>query len=280
MDDNIIQRRELGNFLKTRREKIRPSQVGLPDSTRRRTPGLRREEVALLAGVSVTWYTWLEQGRSIKVSDEVMHSIARALMLNSHEIAYIFELSQSSLRHNISGIKTAHSIFQNVLDSLVCSPSTMMDKYWNVIAWNKAANAVFVDFDELDVVNRNIIQLMFTNEKYQSLFPDWPTKAKKMLAVFRVSCAEFINDQWLKEFVGSLQAKSKYFQQWWPLHNVAAEQELKKIIRHPTIGKLYFEHTVFLTPENNFKIYINTPATGTKTKEKIEKLLNVQQKNI
>lgn len=276
MDNNVTLRKELGNFLKTRREKICPAQVGLPSNSRRRTPGLRREEVAMLAGVSVTWYTWLEQGRPIKVSDEVLQSIANALMLNSHEISYLFGLSQTTPSKNALFKEPTNTMFQNVLDSLLYSPSTMLDKYWNVIAWNKAASAIFIDFSKLDITDRNIIKLMFTNKEYQSRFTNWPEKAKEMLAVFRVSCTEILNDQWLKEFIATLQKGSKYFNKWWPLHDVAAEHEIKKIIKHPLVGKLFFEHTVFLTPENNFKIYINTPTAS--TKEKIKALLTMHVK--
>ncbi|WP_196592919.1 helix-turn-helix transcriptional regulator [Pectinatus sottacetonis] len=274
MSNNIGKNKELGNFLKSRREKIRPSQVGLPDNGRRRTPGLRREEVAVLAGIGTTWYTWLEQGRQISVSDSVLASVARALLLDSHETAYIFELAQLKQEKKLEAVVKADTMYQNFLDSLNYSPATMIDKYWNVIAWNKAAETVFINFADIDIVERNILKLMFTNEEYQSRFANWEKKAKRMLAVFRAECADTVNDIWLKKFIGDLEVKSTAFAKWWQLYDVAAEKEIRKIINHPQVGKLSFEHTVFLTPENNFKIYINTPEKATDTVDKMKILLN------
>ncbi len=274
MDTSNQRYKELGNFLKTRREKILPSQVGLSDKSRRRTSGLRREEVAMLAGIGVTWYTWLEQGRSIQVSASVLSSVARVLMLNDYETSYVFELAQVTPIKASQPIKTIQPMFQNVVDSLVYSPSTILDKYWNVIAWNSATSVVFIDFSEIDITNRNIIEIMFTNVEYQKLFENWEMKAKEMISRFRVSCSEFINDPWLKQFIDSLQCKSKEFNQWWSLHDVAPEREIKKIIKHPIVGDLFFEHTVFLTPENELKLYINTPISGTGTEKKVKQLLD------
>jgi len=273
MSNNIEKNKELGNFLKSRREKICPSQVGLLSSGRRRTPGLRREEVAMLAGIGTTWYTWLEQGRQISVSDSVLSSVARALLLDTYETAYIFELAQLKQEKKLETMAKADNMYQNFLDSLIYSPATMIDKYWNIIAWNKAAEKVFIDFSAIDVVQRNIIKLMFTNEEYKSRFAEWEKKAKRMLAVFRAECADTANDSWLKKFINDLEEKSNVFAKWWQLYDVAVEKEIHKIINHPQVGRLSFEHTVFLTPENNFKIYINIPEKATDTADKMKILL-------
>lgn len=273
MDSKNQRNKELGCFLKTRREKILPSQVGLSDKSRRRTSGLRREEVAMLAGIGVTWYTWLEQGRPIQVSASVLSSVARVLMLNDYETSYVFELAQLAPIKAVQPIKTIQPMFQNVLDSLIYSPSTILDKYWNVIAWNRASSVVFIDFSKIHITNRNLMEIMFTNSDYQQLFENWETKAQEMLSRFRVSCAEFINDPWLKQFINSLQCRSKEFSQWWLLHDVAPEHEIKKTIKHPIVGDLFFEHTVFMTPENELKLYINTPVSDTDTGNKVKLLL-------
>lgn len=273
MNEKIDRNKELGNFLKSRRKKIRPSQVGLPEGQRRRTPGLRREEVAFLAGVGVTWYTWIEQGRSIKISQAVLTGIARALQLDSHETTYIFDLAQLKFQTALPEVLKVDTMYQNFLDSLSFSPATMTDQYWNILAWNEAAEKVFIDFNKIDITHRNMIELMFTNQEYQSRFLDWEVRAKKMLSVFRKECIHIENSIWLQEFLKELEQKSKEFGTWWKLYDVAPEEEVVKTITHPKVGELIFEHTVFLTPENRYKIYINTPDQASKTKDKVKHLL-------
>jgi transcriptional regulator with XRE-family HTH domain len=273
MNNNIDKNKELGNFLKSRREKIRPSQVGLPDGGRRRTPGLRREEVAMLAGIGVAWYTWIEQGRKISISDAVLTGIARALMLDIHETTYIFDLAQLKFQTVLPEVSKVEDMYQNFLDSLSYSPATMTDKYWNILEWNKAAETVFIDFSKVEITQRNLIKLMFTNKEYKSRFMDWKIRAKKMLAVFRAECVNTASSIWLNTFISDLEQKSEEFAKWWNLYDVAPEEEVQKIIIHPKVGELTFEHTAFLTPESRFKIYINTPDKHSDTEEKIKILL-------
>jgi|SRR5471030_3205324 len=141
MDNSKQRYKELGDFLKTRRAKILPSQVGLPKGTPRRTPGLRREEVASLSGIGLTWYTWIEQGRPIQVSTQVLESLARNLMLDKQETIHLYTLAgQAPPTSFPSYNESVNPMLQHVLDSLEFSPSMIMDARWNVIAWNKAAS--------------------------------------------------------------------------------------------------------------------------------------------
>lgn len=277
--DNTKQRyKELGDFLKTRRAKILPSQVGLAEGIRRRTPGLRREEVALLSGIGLTWYTWLEQGRQIQVSSQVLESLSRVLMLDKQEVMHLYTLAQQAPPDSFHAYnETVNPMLQNVLDSLKYSPSMILDIRWNVIAWNKSAEIVFIDFSKINVCNRNLIRIMFTNENYKQLFPDWEAQAKGTLARFRAACGKIIEDPWLSNFIKELRSESKEFNQWWPMHDVEPDQEIFKEILHPVLGQLRFEHTSFLVAEDtNFKMYVNTPLAKEDT-EKIVEYIKINQ---
>ena len=274
MEIDTQQYKELGNFIKTRRERIHPSQVGISDTSRRRTLGLRREEVAMLAGIGVTWYTWLEQGCHIQISPSVLHSIARVLMLNEYETLHLFELAKLTPEKPLQPIQTLKPIFQHVLDSLVYSPAILLDIYWNVVGWNAAYTAAFVDVSQIDISHRNLIKMMFTHSEYQKRFENWEIKAKEMLARFRVSCAGYSKDPWLRRGIESLREESEEFNTWWPLHEVEPEREITKTIRHPEVGNLFFEHTVFMTPENELRLHIDTPLRHTETEAKLKQLLS------
>ena len=189
--------KELADFLKTRRKKILPSQVGLSTGTRRRTPGLRREEVAQLAGIGLTWYTWLEQGRPIHVSTPVIESLSKVLLLDKQERIHLYLLANQPLPADIPGYQgTVIPILQHVLDSLIFCPSLVTDQRWNVIAWNKAACVIFGDFNKMNVRERNIVWAMFTDNKYKQLFVDWNLHAKGMLGRFSSTCGQYIEDSW------------------------------------------------------------------------------------
>lgn len=276
METDNYRQKELGDFLKTRRAKISPSQVGLPVGLRRRTPGLRREEVASLAGIGITWYTWLEQGRPIQVSSQVLESLSRVLMLEEQEIIHLYTLAQQTPPTAVpASIEAVNPMLQHVLDSLTLSPSIILDGRWNILAWNKAASAIFLDYSRIEVSKRNSLHIMFTNKTYKCLFPNWEFLAKGMLARFRAACSKFIDDPWLVEMVNHLRAESREFNEWWHLHHVESEQEIYKTIQHPTLGVLSFEHTSFLVcDDTQLKMTINTPLAGTDTGAKIKRLLD------
>jgi transcriptional regulator with XRE-family HTH domain len=270
--DNPKQRyKEFGDFLKTRRAKILPSQVGLPEGARRRTPGLRREEVASLSGVGLTWYTWIEQGRPIQVSRQMLYSLARTLMLDKQEIIHLYTLAGQAPPTSFPNYnETVNPMLQHVLDSLEYSPATIMDTRWNVIAWNKAASSLSLDYSKIDIYKRNMLRIMFTNEELKKTFIDWRSAAQGMVARFRCDCSKFIGDPWIEEFVNELKSESKEFDLWWSMHDVKTEDNRFKTIIHPVLGNLDFEETSYLVADNaSLRINIFTPLTGTDTKEKI-----------
>lgn len=268
---------ELADFLKTRRAKILPSQVGLSSSARRRTPGLRREEVAQLAGIGITWYTWLEQGRSIHVSAQVIESLSRVLLLDKQERIHLYHLANQPLPADIPGYDgTVSPILQHVLDNMALCPSFIADRRWNVIAWNRAASLVLGDFSKMNVRQRNVVWAMFTEDYFKQLYFDWDLHAKSLLGRFRSTCGKYIEDSWLIQFIEELKAQSAEFSLWWPLHEIQNDSGVYKRLKHPVAGILDFESSSFDVPDNSgFKLFVHVPVPGADTAEKMKSLLNI-----
>lgn len=268
--------KELAGFLKTRRQKILPSQVGLSSGNRRRTPGLRREEVAQLAGIGLTWYTWLEQGRAIHVSAQVIESLSRVLLLDKQERIHLCLLANQPLPADIPGYQgTVSPILQHVLDSLVLCPTFIADQRWNVIAWNKAACAVLSDFNKLNARQRNVVWAMFTDNYYKQLYVDWDRHAKSLLGRFRSTCGKYIEDSWLNQFIDDLKAQSTEFNIWWPLYEIQNDSGVYKQLNHPVAGQLDFESSSFDVPDHSgFKLFVHVPLSETDTAAKMTLLLD------
>lgn len=267
---------ELADFLKTRRAKILPSQAGLSTGTRRRTPGLRREEVTQLAGIGLTWYTWLEQGRPIHVSTQVIENLSKVLLLDKQERIHLYLLANQPLPTDIPGYQgTVSPILQHVLDSLIFCPSLVTDQRWNVIAWNKAACLIFDDFSEMNVRERNIVWAMFTDDKYKQLFVDWNLHAKGLLGRFRSAFGQYIEDSWLAQFIDDLKIQSTEFNLWWPLHEIQSNSEVYKQLNHPVAGILDFEVSNFDVSDNSgLKLIVHVPLSETDTATKMKSLLD------
>lgn len=262
---------ELGNFLKSRRNKIHPSQFGLPDGLRRRTPGLRREEVAQLSGVSLTWYTWLEQGRPIHVSDALLESLCKTLLLSKEERLHLFSLTGKNppptVKTEENKISTA---LVHTLDCLRYIPAYIIDEHFNILAWNSIACKVFIDFDQLPADERNVIWMMFTNQNYMALFDDWSFHGKGLVARFRALYGRHMADEWFIGFVQRLQDKSPVFCQLWSAFDVHGMSDIEKKITHPAMGCMTFEFNSFTVADNeNLKLILHIPVPGTGTEEKL-----------
>ncbi len=276
MNSDELRCKELGDFLKTRRAKILPSLVGLPSDGRRRTPGLRREEVSQLAGVGLTWYTWLEQGRPIHVSAQVLESLSRILLLDRQEQLHLFALANQPAPSDIPEARTAVSpILQHVLDSLTLCPSFIADWRWNVIAWNQAAVCVLGDFTKMSARQRNVVWAMFTEKYFKLLYDHWDVHAKSLLGRFRATCGRFIEDKWLNQFIEDLKAQSPEFRFWWPLHEIQNDSGVYKHFNHPAAGTLEFESSCFEIPEPwGSRLFVHVPVALTDTADRMRALLD------
>ncbi|AJY75679.1 helix-turn-helix transcriptional regulator [Paenibacillus beijingensis] len=271
--------RQLAEFLRTRRARLNPDQVGLPSGGRRRTPGLRRAEVAVLAGVSVDWYTWLEQGRDIQVSIQVLDSITRALRLDDNERRHLFLLATGHLPpENHEPQNSVSLMLQDFLDRQGECPAFVTNSRWDIVAWNRAASLIFGDYERMSPRERNSIWRLFTS-KYakQLLRDDWEKNAKRRLAQFRASYGNTMGDSWWTGMIEALNAQSEEFRQWWPLHNVLNTPEGEKLLYHPTVGSLRFGHLSFQASDSaSLQVTVNIPLDDP-TKEKMKRLLRTDE---
>src|SRR5690349_6886349 len=186
---------ELADFLRKRRESITPDEVGLPDGGRRRTPGLRREEVALLAGVGTTWYTWLEQGRDVRASLDVLEALARALRLTPAERTHLMLLGRGEEPPPCkSPAERVSPGLRRMIESLQYSPAYLLGRRWDYLSWNGAACAVFGEFDALPRAARNHLWMMFTDPARRELIPNWERSSRFAVAKFRADSARYIGD--------------------------------------------------------------------------------------
>ncbi|MEA5077619.1 MAG: helix-turn-helix transcriptional regulator [Anaerolineaceae bacterium] len=267
--------KELADFLKTRRQNISPEQVGLPKISNRRTPGLRREEVAQLSGVGLTWYTWLEQGRPIHVSASIVESLSRALLLDNSERKHLYLLANQPFPCDLVGSENPiRPALLHFVESQMFCPSFITDLRWNIIKWNYAADLVFTNLAQTNAKERNIVRMIFTDQDYKKLSIDWSTNAKRLLANFRASCGEYIDDPWLTSFIEDLQRRSPDFLEWWSLHEIDDSHEIYNKLNHPTVGKLEFEVNNFtITDDPALRLIIHVPSPQTDTAAKMRLLL-------
>jgi transcriptional regulator with XRE-family HTH domain len=252
----------LGTYLKDRRAKLDPAALGFP-STRRRTPGLRREEVAQRANVSATWYTWLEQGRGGAPSAGALDRIARALMLTQVEREHLFLLALGrppEVRYQAAEGVTPR--LQRVLDSLELSPALVRTFTWDVVAWNRAACAVLFDYGAVAPERRNVLRLIFCDPHLRARQPDWESVARFAVAAFRADAARAGAAKKVEALVDELSRLSPEFRAMWLDNDVRTYGEGTKYIRHPTAGVIGLEYSSFAVdgrPDLGMVIY--SPAT-------------------
>ncbi len=271
-------RQDLADFLRTRRMRLSPEQVGLIRGRRRRTPGLRREEVAMLANVGVSWYTLLEQGRDIHPSREVLQSIADALHLTPDERQHLFLLAdQQHLVETYASHEQVSPALRCVLDALNPIPAYVIGCRWNYLAWNTAAEHVLLLSKSVPPYNDNAVWRLFADPMSQHLLysPTWEEGAQKVLAEFRAESVRYTDEAWFKRLITDLQRVSPEFRAWWPRHDVRGSSDTRKDIEHPLVGRLMFEHTILQVPtQPELKIMIYTPLPETDTLEKLQQLMD------
>jgi hypothetical protein len=267
---------ELADFLRTRRAQLEPEDVGLPRGSRRRAPGLKRTEVAQLSGISVDWYTWLEQGRPITASPQVLESLVRVLRLDANERAHLFRLAHQQPPTE-TGVETeaASPMLQGFLDHQGISPAYVIGPRWDVLAWNEAACVVFGDFGLMTIRERNDIWRLFTSASYRHLFVDWEGYARRILAQFRASCVRFLGDPRLTELIHDLLLRSPEFRIWWPNHEVLGAPNCQRALNHPQAGSLLFERFTFeVVDVSELKVIVYTPLEEEETPAKLSRLLH------
>ena len=273
--DPAARRREAGDFLRSRRQRLTPADVGLPDGFRRRTPGLRREELAMLAGVGTTWYTWLEQGRDVRPSNEVLGALASALKLDPAERRHLFVLhDRPSPEPCPMGEERVEAPLQRMLDSLTGQPAYVLGRRWDILAWNAAADAVFGPYGRLQGDARNTLHLLFADPDHRRLLTDWEAVARGSLAMFRADSARFAGDADFERLVALLTRLSPEFAAWWPRREVARPLSGHKRIDHPSAGRMVFEYSSFgVGDQADLKLIVFTPLEDEESGMKLERLL-------
>ncbi|MFE3074194.1 helix-turn-helix domain-containing protein [Streptomyces sp. NPDC059247] len=235
---------ELSEFLRSRRARLKPEDVGLPEFGRhRRVPGLRREELAQLAGVSVAYYTRLEQGNGRNVSMEVLDAIARALRLSETERAHLTHLAKPTAkkRQHRAAVARPQQVrpgLQHLLDSMEGVPAFVGGRRLDVLAWNRMARALLGDFSAMEPGERNVARMVFLGDHARDLYVDWECKATEVVSVLRLYAGCYPDDPALLALVGELSVRSEEFRSLWAAHTVADKGHGTKRLRHPLVGEM------------------------------------------
>ncbi|WP_432121087.1 helix-turn-helix domain-containing protein [Streptomyces sp. S1] len=262
---------ELGEFLKARRAELSPRTVGLPDPPRpRRVPGLRREEVALLAAISTDYYTRLEQGR-LRASEPVLGSLAQALHLDDDQRAYLFGLAgKQAPRLRRRTRQKVQPQLERLLSDLTATPAVVLGRRMDVLAWNPLAAALVTDFSQVPEKHRNYLRILFTDPVMRTLYTDWEKVARTAVAQFRMEAAKYPDDPRLTALVGELSVQDADFRQWWAARHVTALAVGTKSLTHPIVGDLSLEWdtlTASIDPDQQLVIW--TAPTGSPTHERL-----------
>ena len=251
---------ELGDFLRSRRARLRPAAAGIATARRRRTPGLRREEVAERAGISTDWYVRLEQGRLVSPSTATVDALARALELDAQEHAHLRTLAGHAPARGFLR-ETVPATIRRIVAGLP-HPAYVTGRRWDLLVWNDAATELFCDFGALPKAERNILLFVFADPRARVLFGDgWAGVARAMLAQFRATHDVWAADPTFGELVQRLRRESSVFGDWWQDHDIRAPVSGRKTLHHPMRGPLRFDHASFQANDNPaLKLVVYTPG--------------------
>ncbi|AUY51852.1 helix-turn-helix transcriptional regulator [Streptomyces sp. CB01881] len=263
-------RHELAAFLRSRRERIAPEQVGLPMTGRRRTPGLRREEVAQLAAVGVTWYTWLEQGRDIQVSAQVLDAVARALLLDPAERGHLFVLAGTEDPAPVRECLTVTPAIRLVLEQMSPMPAAVVNTRYDVLAHNPSYAHLVGNLDELPFEDRNLMWMAFTPSRFREVLVDHENERDGMVARFRSGMADHSAEPAWKALLARLRKASPDFEAAWQRHDVMLPGNGLKRFMVPGVGLLHCDYTNFwLGPRPSARLIAYTPRDE-ETRERME----------
>lgn len=258
-------RKELAEFLTALRQRGTPEEFGFPTGARRRTQGLRREEVAQLAGISATWYTWIEQGREVNVSAEALDRLAIALKLSKSERTYLFDIADRRDPHaHINEVDTAPETLVKMLESIVI-PAYIMGRTWDLLAWNQPASNLFTGW--LDIATKsetrpNLLRFVFQHPSASQFVVDWEMRARRLVAEFRADCRSRLEEPELNHLVNELSQTSADFERFWKQHDVLERQGGQRKFKHPTQGLISFSQ-VTLRPveQEQLKLVLLQPTS-------------------
>jgi transcriptional regulator with XRE-family HTH domain len=271
-----MDRHELAEFLRSRRARLRPTDVGMPAGQRRRTPGLRREEVAALAAISVDYYTRLEQARGPQPSRQVLTGLSRALRLSDDERAHLFRLAGEQPQPPAGMVTDVRPGILHMLDRLDDTPAMVLDAKYQVLAWNQLAAALIWDFSTLPPRERNLVRRRFLDPPEQSPCR-WETAetiqfAREVVADLRTAVARYPEDQELHELIEDVRAGSPEFARLWADHEVRVQRSMCKTIWHPQVGPINVHSEMLLVPDCDQRIMLYTTEPGTPSHEALELL--------
>ncbi|WP_159888559.1 helix-turn-helix transcriptional regulator [Paenibacillus puerhi] len=272
--DDIPSKMSLGEFLRSRRERLTPEYAGLVSYGRRRTPGLRREEVASLAHIGTSWYTSLEQGRNVNPSEDVLNNIAKALRLTEDERHHLHLLARPVQQEQVEDQPLSLGL-ERTIRALDPNPAFVLGRCWDLLLWNKAAEFVFrLPSSASHMPPRlNWIRHLLTDARLGSNIKDWESKAQVLIAHFRADYARFPNDARFKELIEEFMQISQLFRESWPLHDVQVVTNRHKRGYDPCIGEMEFEHVTLQPPtHSDLKIMIYTAST--ETAERLQSFMN------
>jgi transcriptional regulator with XRE-family HTH domain len=274
-------RTELSDFLRTRRARVSPADAGIATAgERRRVPGLRREELALLAGVSVDYYVRLEQGRGgVHPSDSVLGALARALRLDEAEHAHLRRLARAPLLERPAGRARPQRVrpeVQRLLDRMADVPAFVLGRRMNVLAWNELAARLHVDFGALPPRMRNMPRLVFLDDASRQLYPDWEQVARETVAYLRFEASAHPDDAELHALVGELSTKSPAFGRWWTRHDVREKSHGVKRYRHPLVGDLELHYEALALPADHHQTVVTYTAQPGSPSETALRMLALQ----
>jgi transcriptional regulator with XRE-family HTH domain len=243
---SATQRAQLSEFLKSCRGRLSPQAVGLPMGGRRRTPGLRREDVAALAGLSATWYTWLEQGRDVRASDRVLESLSRTLRLSTEERDYLFSLAQNRPAPlQPARIEEVPDSVKRTLDALNM-PAEVITPRWDVIYWNDMVRRCFRDYARMAPEQRNLVRILMTSPEYQEHPAEFEAMARRITAKLRVDYSQAAGDPSFDALIEEMSEASPMFRELWRSPEIRTRSEGVHLLRHPQLGGITFEHTSYV----------------------------------
>jgi transcriptional regulator with XRE-family HTH domain len=270
-------RRELGEFLKARRRQLARAELGLPPVATRGPSRVRREEISYLSGVSMTWYSWLEQGRKITPSRQVLDAIARTLKLSAAEHSYIRSLAGYSAPQLLSeqSPQAAPAHVQRLLDALGSFPACAIAPDWTVAAWNHAYTAVYRDLSKVPAADRNLLWLIFTDPYLREMMPDWEFMSRRYLAQFRAEAGPRLGQPSFSRLVKRLLDASEAFRAGWESHDIESFAARQRIFHHPVVGDLHLEqHRLASSDHPHLRLLIYTPVLTTDTPERLRQLID------